>query len=101
MDNVQGITNHYENVKRILFLFIGWMSAILSLFFYPFVFGMIGVISGILATKNNKSRLGVFLVVTSIVLMGLGLAFSSRFLGLAKDVLNILSVAGLQLPLMI
>jgi hypothetical protein len=89
MDHVQGITNHYENVKRVLMLFIGWMSAVLSLFFYPFVFGMVGVISGILSTKNNKSRLGVFLVVSSIVLMGFGLAFSSKLLALARDVLKI------------
>ncbi len=89
MDNVQGITNHYETVKRVLFLFMGWLSAILSLFFYPFVFGMVGVISGILATKNNKSRLGVYLVVASIVLMGLGLAFSTRLLSLARAALNI------------
>ncbi len=76
MDNVQGISNHYEGVKKALLLFAGWLSAILSLFLYPFVFGMVGVISGILATKNNKSRTGVFLVVASIALMGLGLAFS-------------------------
>lgn len=88
MDNVQQITSHLENVKRVLFLFLGWLSALLSLFFYPFVFGMIGVISGILATKNNKSRLGVYLVVASIVLMGLGLAFSSKLIGLAKDLIN-------------
>ncbi len=89
MDNVQGITNHYESVKRFVYLFTGWLSAILSLFFYPFVFGMIGVISGILSTKNNKSRIGVFLVVASIVMMGLGLAFSSKLITLARNVLNL------------
>ncbi len=89
MDNVQGITNHYESVKRFAYLFIGWLSAILSLFFYPFVFGMIGVISGILSTKNNKSRIGVFLVVASIVLMGFGLAFSSKLITLARNILNL------------
>ena len=89
MDNVQGITNHYESVKRFIYLFTGWLSAILSLFFYPFVFGMIGVISGILSTKNNKSRIGVFLVVASIVLMGLGLAFSSKLITLARNIINL------------
>ncbi len=89
MDNVQGISNHYESLKRVVFLFMGWLSAILSLFFYPFVFGMIGVISGILATKNNKSRIGVLLVVSSIVMMGFGLAFSKVLVALARDVLNI------------
>ncbi len=85
MDNVQEIPNQSESIKRALYLFMGWLSAILSLFFYPFVFGMVGVISGILATKNNKSRIGVYLVVTSIVLMGLGLAFSTRLLYAAKE----------------
>lgn len=89
MDNVQGISNHYEGLKRAAFLFMGWLSAILSLFFYPFVFGMIGVISGILATKNNKSRIGVLLVVSSIVMMGFGLAFSKVMVALVRDVLNI------------
>ncbi len=89
MDNVQGITNHYESVKRFAYLFTGWLSAILSLFFYPFVFGMIGVISGILSAKNNKSRIGVFLVVASIVMMGLGLAFSSKLITLAKNIINL------------
>jgi|GEM_PF-2156194 len=89
MDNVQGITSHYEGIKRFAYLFMGWLSAILSLFFYPFVFGMIGVISGILSTKNNKSRMGVFLVVSSIVMMGLGLAFSSKFVTLARNILSL------------
>ncbi len=89
MDNVQRISGHFESVKRVLVLLMGWLSAVLSLFLYPFVFGMIGVISGILAAKNNKSRMGVLLVVSSIALMGLGLAFSNRFLGLAKEVFNI------------
>ena len=89
MDNVQGVTNHYESVKRFVYLFTGWLSAILSLFFYPFVFGMIGVILGILSTKNNKSRIGVFLVVASIVMMGLGLAFSSKLITLARNIINL------------
>lgn len=87
MDNVQEISSS-ESIKRAAYLSMGWLSAVLSLFFYPFVFGMIGVISGILATKNNKSRLGVYLVVTSIILMGLGLAFSTKLLYSAKEFFN-------------
>ena len=78
--NVQEISNQNEGLKKGLFLLVGWISAVLSLFIYPFVFGMLGVVSGILATKNNKSRLGVYLVVSSIVFMGIGLAFSTKFL---------------------
>lgn len=89
MDNVQEYSNNLESIKRAILLFIGWISAFLSLIVLPFVFGMIGVITGILATKNNKSRLGVYLVVSSIILMGLGLAFSGKILHLTRDLLNI------------
>lgn len=80
MSNVQEVSNHIENYKRGVLLLAGWVSAILSLFLYPFVFGMLGVVSGILATKNNKSRIGVYLVVFSILLMGIGLVFSKNIL---------------------
>jgi hypothetical protein len=50
---------------------------------------MIGVVSGILATKNNKSRLGVYLVVASIVLMGVGLAFSTKLLTVTMTYLKL------------
>ncbi len=80
MNNVQEYTNQNEGLKKVVLLLMGWVAAFLSLFIYPFVFGMLGVVSGILATKNSKSRIGVYLVVVSIVLMGIGLAFSNRLL---------------------
>jgi hypothetical protein len=82
MNNIQEISHHNVNVKKGILLLAGWISAVLSLFIYPFVFGMLGVVSGILATKNNKSRIGVYLVVASIVLMGVGLVFSTKILPL-------------------
>lgn len=84
MDNIQQISNQIESYKRRVLLLAGWVSAFLSLFLYPFVFGMLGVVSGILATKNNKSRIGVYLVVFSILLMGIGLAFSKNILLTAR-----------------
>ena len=80
--NVQGITSQNESLKKGILLIAGWVSAILSLFIYPFAFGMLGVVSGILATKNNKSRIGVYLVASSILLMGIGLAFSTNIRGM-------------------
>jgi len=80
MNNVQEISKQNESYRRGVLLLAGWVSALMSLFLYPFVFGMLGVISGILATKNNKSRIGVYLVVFSILLMGIGLAFSKNIL---------------------
>jgi len=82
MNNVQEISHQNISVKKAILLLAGWVSAILALFIYPFVFGMLGVVSGILATKNNKSRIGVYLVVSSIVLMGVGLVFSTKILPL-------------------
>lgn len=80
MNNVQEISNQSVNFKKVLLLLSGWVAAVMSLFAYPFVFGMLGVISGILATKNSKSRIGVYLVVTAIFFMGIGLAFSTKIL---------------------
>lgn len=82
MNNAHEISNQNVNLKKGLLLLAGWVSAILALFVYPFVFGMLGVVSGILATKNNKSKIGVYLVVSSIVLMGVGLVFSTKILPL-------------------
>ena len=62
-----------------LFAIIGWISAFVSLLIYPFIFGVLGVIMGILATKNG-SRKGLPVIVASIVLMGIGLIFSGVIL---------------------
>jgi hypothetical protein len=74
--------------STIALMVIGWISAVLSLFAYPFIFGVVGVIMGIMATKSG-SRAGLSLIVTSIILMGIGLIFSgvimnytTHFLGL-------------------
>ncbi|MCX7920773.1 MAG: hypothetical protein N3B21_01930 [Clostridia bacterium] len=70
-----------------LFLAIGWIAAILSLFMYPFIFGVVGVIMGILATKNNN-RAGLALIVTSIVFMGIGLIFSGVIMNYTRHYLG-------------
>lgn len=80
MNNVQEINNQNESLKKGVLLLAGWVSAVLALVIYPFVFGMLGVVAGILATKNNKSKIGVYLVVASIAFMGVGLAFSNKIL---------------------
>jgi hypothetical protein len=80
MNNIQNILglSASESIRKALLLMAGWVSAVLALFIYPFVFGMLGVICGILATKNNKSRIGIYLVLSAIVLMGVGLALNTR-----------------------
>ncbi|HHV95308.1 MAG TPA: hypothetical protein GXX37_02345 [Clostridiaceae bacterium] len=57
-----------------LYLAIGWIAAIMSLAAYPFVFGVVGIIMGVLASKN-QSKGGLPLIFGSIILMGIGLMF--------------------------
>lgn len=80
MNNIQNILglSASESIRKALLLMAGWVSAVLALFIYPFVFGMLGVICGILATKNSRSRIGIYLVVSAIILMGVGLALNTR-----------------------
>lgn len=70
------------------FVAIGFISAIVSLFAYPFIFGVVGVIMGILSTKKG-SRVGLFVIVTSIVLMGIGLIFSGVIMNYTRHFLGI------------
>lgn len=73
--------------KNATLLVIGWICAVLSLFMTPFVFGPVGVITGILATKNG-SRSGLALIVTSILFMGIGLIFSPVIMNYARNYLG-------------
>ena len=66
---------------------IGWISAILSLFLYPFIFGLVGVVTGILTTKSG-SRAGLALIVTSIIFMAVGLIYSGVILNYARHFLG-------------
>ncbi len=80
---------HVENeTKSRMFLIVGWISAVISLFAYPFIFGVAGVTMGILATKRGN-RSGLYLIISSIVLMGIGLIFSGVIMNYTKHFLGI------------
>ena len=70
------------------YLIVGWLAAIISLVLYPFVFGVVGVIMGILVSKNGK-RAGLPLIVASIILMAIGLIFSGVFYNYLKHALGL------------
>ena len=70
------------------FLVIGWICAIISLVWYPFIFGIVGVVMGVLASKRG-SRAGLGLIMTSIVLMAVGLIFGGVFLNYLRRYLGI------------
>jgi hypothetical protein len=69
--NNQAVVTRYN----VLIISIGWICAILSLAFVPFIFGPAGVMMGIISTKD-QNRAGLSLIVASIILMGIGLIFS-------------------------
>lgn len=60
--------------KAMVLLVIGWICAITSLIYYPFIFGVIGVIMGIITSKSGN-RKAVSLIVASIVFLGIGLLY--------------------------
>lgn len=66
-----------------LLIVLGWISSIISLFIYPFIFGVAGVVLGILGSKNGN-RSGVALITVSIIFMACGLIFSDNLLGFVK-----------------
>lgn len=70
--NNQGVVGVKKGSGMILTL--GWICAIISLFYYPFIFGVVGVIAGILATKRG-SRGGLALIVVSLLTITAGLLF--------------------------
>lgn len=71
-----------------IFIVLGWISAIISLLAYPFIFGVVGVIMGILATKNN-SRAGLPLIIASIILMSIGLIYSGVIMNYVRHYLGL------------
>jgi MFS family permease len=92
-DFMEGINNTEDRQKAtrrssVLFAAIGWISAILSLFMYPFVFGVLGVIMGILATKGG-SKAGLPVIVASILLMAIGLIFSGVIMNYTRHYLGV------------
>lgn len=71
-----------------VYLAIGWIAAVVSLVRYPFVFGVVGVIMGIIANKKG-SKAAMPLIIASIVLMAVGLIFSGVFYNYLKHAIGI------------
>ncbi|HEX2945130.1 MAG TPA: hypothetical protein VHT96_04170 [Clostridia bacterium] len=69
-------------------LTIGWITAVLSLIRYPYFFGVIAVIMGIMASKQG-SRSGLRLILASILFIAAGLIFNEIFYSCLKKVIGI------------
>lgn len=75
--------------STVLLIALGWICAIASLFFYPFIFGVAGVVMGILATKNG-GKAGIAVIIANIVLMGIGLIYSGVIINYTKHFLGMI-----------
>ncbi|HQD29019.1 hypothetical protein [Acetivibrio saccincola] len=65
----------------------GLVFALVSLLGYSFIFGFVGVIMGILATKNG-SKAGLTVIIVNMIFMAIGLIFSEI---IADYIMNLIS----------
>ncbi len=86
--NQNGSISRVKGRDSGFFLVVGWIAAIVSLIRYPFIFGVIGVIMGIIVGKNG-GKAGMPLIVASILLMAVGLTFSGVFYNYLRHALGI------------
>ena len=75
------------HARSVVLILLGWISAIMSVFIYPFIFGFLGVLSGVLVSKY-RSNAGLPLVVASILLMSVGLMFGNSIRSYAIQIFN-------------
>lgn len=88
MNETNSSSHAVEAKGSSLLIGIGGICAILSLFAYPFIFGVIGVISGILAVKKG-SRMGATLIIASMILMGIGLLYGGVIMNYTRHYFGI------------
>ncbi|MYV05406.1 MULTISPECIES: zinc ribbon domain-containing protein [Furfurilactobacillus] len=69
-------TARQTNNNSRLFLILGWLSAAVSLFFIPIIFGGIGVALGFASRKHNETQ-GLILIVASIICGILGVVLGA------------------------
>lgn len=86
--NQNGSISKSKGIGNSFYLVLGWIAAIVSLVRYPFIFGVVAVMMGILVSKNGR-RAGMPLIVASIILMAVGLIFSDVFYNYLKHALGI------------
>lgn len=68
--------NTHGVIYSVGYLLLGTISAALSVYFYPFIFGGAGVLLGILATRDFR-KAGFAVLFASVVCMTVGLLLES------------------------
>ncbi|KID42313.1 zinc ribbon domain-containing protein [Fructilactobacillus fructivorans] len=66
------VQNDKNKTASNLILIFGWLSAGVSLLFVPFLFGIIGVVLGVIELKYHETA-GILLIIASVILMIFGI----------------------------
>lgn len=76
--------------SSVLFVVLGFVSGLISLFIYPYSFitGILGIVLGILAIKNGN-RVGLAVIISNIVLMGISFIYSEAIMSYLMYLLDI------------
>lgn len=77
-NNVKDLKQISSDEHVLLFNVVGYISAFISLFFIPILFGAIGIVFGVLLTRRNSATnftQGMVLIIISVATMIIGILF--------------------------
>ena len=76
------------------FIVFGWIFAIISLFFFPAFFGLLGIVMGIIANKRGH-RGGTTVIVATMLMMAIGILAGTILSSFLKMFLGVFLISNL------
>lgn len=73
----QDTKKKYSDSSGSIWVLIGLISSILSLFFFPPAFGIFGIFCGSMAVKRGSSFSGGFIILLSLICMIIGIIYGA------------------------
>ncbi|WHH57382.1 hypothetical protein [Petroclostridium sp. X23] len=89
IDNDQNFDRIEHNGGR-TYIILGYVFAALSLIFQPIVFGILGVIMGVVA--NRKGSKGTLVIILSVVLALSGMIINALIMAFFKTFLGVMTI---------
>ncbi|MDK2800859.1 MAG: hypothetical protein PWP27_2126 [Clostridiales bacterium] len=72
------------------YIILGWVLAVASIFFYPFILGTLGVLMGVIAKR--KGAKGNAVIIANILFALIGLMISALILTLFRTYLSVMTI---------
>ncbi|MDK7115678.1 hypothetical protein [Staphylococcus pettenkoferi] len=60
-----------------VFIILGWIFTVISLFFIPIVFGIAGIVFGALVIGKGRTTHGILMIVAAIICTIIGMVFGA------------------------